>query len=153
MAPRGADVIIDDCKDVKVRIRVIPGAYSVVRVDEGRAAEAGDSASFLAGLFASGGFVSVTKTDGELSVVCESTRLPPALPRREEGGWSLLAVEGPLDFSLTGILSAISAPLASAGISIFAVSTYDTDYVLVRAASLAAAEVALAGAGFEVIGA
>jgi uncharacterized protein len=71
--------------------------------------------------------------------------VPAALPA--VGPWRALRVRGPLSFELTGILAALATPLARAGVSIFAVSTYDTDYVLVRAGSLADAISALRSAG------
>ena len=76
------------------------------------------------------GFVSITRTVEELSIVCQSNALPDSV--RTERGFRALKIEGPFDFSLTGILLAVIGPLADAGISIFAVSTYDTDYVLVK---------------------
>jgi hypothetical protein len=66
---------------------------------------------------------------------------------RCEPGWRALAVEGPLDFGLTGILASIATPLAEAGISLFAISTFDTDYVLVKAERLDDAMEALRRAG------
>lgn len=77
-----------------------------------------------------GEFFSVTKTSDELSIVCEEQNIPQHILC--ERGWRALKVEGPLDFSLVGILSKISNVLAGAGVSIFAVSTYDTDYILVK---------------------
>ena len=77
---------------------------------------------------------SVTRTRDELSVVCRMDAVPKDV--RAEAGWRCLKVDGPLDFALTGILAALSAPLAAAGISLFAVSTYDTDYLLVKAENL-----------------
>jgi hypothetical protein len=77
-----------------------------------------------------GDFYNVTRTSEELSVVCTEDLAPAEAT--VERGWSGLVVEGQLDFSLTGILSAIAEPLARAGIPIFAVSTYDTDYVFRR---------------------
>jgi hypothetical protein len=76
------------------------------------------------------GFVSITRTADELSIVCRSDAVPDTV--RAERDFRLLKIEGPFDFSLTGILLAVIGPLADAGISIFAVSTYDTDYVLVK---------------------
>ena len=76
------------------------------------------------------GFVSVTRTAEELSIVCQSDAVPDSI--RTERGFRVLKIEGPFDFSLTGILLAVIGPLADAGISIFALSTYDTDYVLVK---------------------
>ena len=76
------------------------------------------------------GLVSITRTVDELSIVCLSEAVPDTV--RSERGFFALKIEGPLDFSLTGILLAVIGPLADAGISIFALSTYDTDYVLVN---------------------
>ena len=76
------------------------------------------------------GFVSVNRTAEELSIVCLSEAVPGTV--RTERGFCVLKIEGPFDFSLPGILLAVIGPLADAGISIFAVSTYDTDYVLVK---------------------
>ncbi|OGY79061.1 MAG: amino acid-binding protein [Candidatus Kerfeldbacteria bacterium RIFCSPHIGHO2_02_FULL_42_14] len=77
-----------------------------------------------------GGFFSVTRTDDELSVVCMEENIPEDV--KCEKGWRVFKVEGILDFSLTGILASIANPLAQAKISIFAVSTFDTDYILVK---------------------
>lgn len=90
----------------------------------------------------------VTRAIDELSVVCPVSDAPPHATL--EPGWRALRVLGPLDFALTGILASLAAPLADAGISIFAISTYDTDYLLVRETALAAAIGALRDAGHEV---
>jgi len=92
----------------------------------------------------------VARTRDELSVVCRADAVPEGV--RSEGGWRCLRAEGPFDFALTGILSAILAPLASAGIPIFAFSTYDTDYIMVKAENLPRAVEALWGAGHRVGG-
>ena len=91
-------------------------------------------------------FYSATATAEELSVVCRTPHVPSGV--RREDGWNALRVVGPLDFSLTGILAALATPLAENGISIFAVSTFDTDYLLVRGADLQRAVGTLAAAGF-----
>ena len=78
----------------------------------------------------SSGFISITRTEEELSIVCRSIDAPRA--EKLEDGWSLLKIEGPLDLGTPGILASLLAPLASAAIPIFAISTYDTDYALVR---------------------
>ncbi len=94
-------------------------------------------------------FFSVTRTPDELSVVCREGSVP--METKSEGGWRALQVAGPLDFALTGVLASIAAPLASAGVSIFAIATFDTDYVLVKEDHLAKATAALAAAGHTVI--
>ena len=79
-------------------------------------------------------FLSMTRTNDELSIVSSSTDVPAGVPA--ETGWRCLSVEGPLPFEMTGVLAALSAPLARAEIPIFVVSTYDTDYLLVKAEDL-----------------
>ena len=92
-----------------------------------------------------GPLCSVTRTREDLSVVCAERSVPIGI--RCEKGWRALKVQGPLDFGLTGILDALTYPLAQAGISIFAVSTFDTDYLMLREASLEAAQQVLRAAG------
>jgi uncharacterized protein len=75
-------------------------------------------------------FYSITKTDDELSLVCSQEHVPEDV--KAEKDWRAFKIEGPLDFSLVGIFASIANALAEARISIFAVSTYDTDYVLVK---------------------
>lgn len=99
---------------------------------------------------ARGGFSSITRTADELSVICAAEVIPPDV--KAERGWRCLAVVGPLDFSLTGVLASIMAPLATAGVSILSVSTHDTDYVFVRAPTLRAAIEHLRAAGHEIVG-
>lgn len=92
-----------------------------------------------------GDLCSITRTPQELSVVCREQAVPLGI--RCERGWRVFKVQGPLDFGLTGILDALTDPLARAGISIFALSTYDTDYLLVREAQLEEAVAVLETAG------
>ena len=75
-------------------------------------------------------FFSITKTLDELSIVCSEESIPSNV--KCENDWRILKIEGPLDFSLIGILASISSILAQNGISIFAISTYNTDYILVK---------------------
>lgn len=79
-------------------------------------------------------FYSITRTNEELSIVCLDKNVPSEI--KCEKGWRILKIEGPLDFSLIGILSKISTLLANEKISIFAVSTYDTDYILIKEESI-----------------
>lgn len=83
-------------------------------------------------VFANKKFISVTYTDEELSVVCVEDIIPDNHEMNVEKGWRCIKVDGPLDFSLTGILSSLASPLAEASISIFAISTYNTDYLLIK---------------------
>jgi hypothetical protein len=93
-------------------------------------------------------FFSVTRTEDELSIVCPEADVPGDVVR--ERSWRALKLEGPFDLSMVGILSSVAAPLAEAGASIFAVSTFDTDYVLVREEQLDLAVDALRKHGHEV---
>ena len=94
-------------------------------------------------------FYFIGKTDEELSLVCETKDVPAGTAARDDG-WKAFRIEGVLDFSLIGILSKISGVLADAGIGIFAVSTYNTDYVLVKAGNFEKALVELEKAGYEI---
>ena len=80
------------------------------------------------------GFVNITRTPDELSIVCPQDAVPPDTTVEED--WRALVIPGPIPFEATGVLSALATPLADAGIPIFAISTYDTDYVLVRQCNL-----------------
>lgn len=95
-------------------------------------------------------FVSVTRTRDELSIVCPSRRVPQDVPGRSDGGWRCLRVEGPLDFALTGVLASLAKPLAEAKVSLLAIATFDTDYLLVRDVQLDLAIDALQRAGNRV---
>ncbi len=94
-----------------------------------------------------GSFYNVSKTMDELSVVCEQTNVPGNI--KAEKNWKVFKVEGVLDFALTGILASIANPLAEAKISIFTISTYDTDYIMVKAHELEHAQQILQNAGFK----
>lgn len=93
-----------------------------------------------------GGFCCITRTDEEVSIVCETAKAPENVTAREDG-WRALKVRGPLEFGLVGILATISSALANAGVPLFALSTYDTDYVLVKAETLDIAVTALRNEG------
>jgi hypothetical protein len=130
---------IDDIVPEALKLRVLAGELAVCRLPADAPAPAPPPEATL---------FSVTRTREELSVVCVPADAPPGA--RTKAGWRALQVAGPLDFALTGILAAIAAPLAQAGVSLFAVSTYDTDYVLVGDDALDAAVAALRAAGHDV---
>ena len=92
-----------------------------------------------------GSFFSVTRTGDELSIVTEVSLVPVAV--KSQPGWRVLKVHGPFVLTEIGVLAALAVPLAEAKISLFAVSTFDTDYLLVASESLAAAIAALERAG------
>jgi hypothetical protein len=126
-------------------VRVLPGELAIARLapdaplpDWAAPENAGDAALHA-----------VVRTRDELSVVCAQARVADDV--RAERAWRALAVAaGPLDLTLTGVLVALALPLARAGVAIFAVSTYDTDYVLVRSERLVEAVEALRDAGHRV---
>lgn len=93
-------------------------------------------------------FMSISRTDAELSIVCPQSSVPADAKAQRD--WACLRIEGPFEFSEVGVLSSVAGPLAEAGVSIFAISTYDTDYVLIPGEDLTRAEEALDEAGHEV---
>lgn len=120
-----------------MKLRIIPGDFAVSKIVHIVDAPIEDDFWFL------------SRTDEEISLVCRTESLPDTATD-VESGWSLLGIEGMLDFSLTGILARISGVLADAGVSIFAVSTFNTDYVLVKSDVLPRACEALRAAGYEI---
>jgi hypothetical protein len=93
-------------------------------------------------------FVSITRTPDELSIVCPQSHVPDGI--QAEPDWRCLKVEGPFDLALTGVLASLVGPLATAGISMFTVATYDTDYVLVKNQDIVRALEVLEQAGHQV---
>lgn len=124
-----------------MQLMLLPGQLAICRLPAG--------ASVPEWARVAGMLLSITRTADELSVVCDEASVPAEM--LAERGWRALQVAGPLDFALTGVLAALAAPLAQAGVSIFALSTYDTDYVLVREADVERAVAALAQAGHDVV--
>jgi hypothetical protein len=92
--------------------------------------------------------IAVVRTRNELSIVCRDSAVPLTVTEVQRG-FRVFAVVGTLDFSLVGVIADLAKPLAAAGIPIFDISTYDTDYVLVRADRLEEAKTALTDAGFS----
>lgn len=119
-------------------LKVHAGLYAICRLGAGSPAPA----------WARGEFVSVTSTPNEVSVICGADFVPPAI--KAERDWRLIEVIGPFPFSAVGVLASLTEPLATAGISLLAVGTFDTDYVLVKAASLPRTIETLALAGHRV---
>lgn len=95
-------------------------------------------------------FYFIGKTDEEISLVCLTGDTPEHTTEREDG-WKGFRIQGVLDFSLIGILSKLSGILSEQGIGIFAVSTYNTDYILVKAENFERAMEALENAGYAVV--
>ena len=105
-------------------LRLLPGRFAVCRLDAGSPLPAWvfhDEAMFW----------SLTRTPEELSVVCDESAVPPSVTRVEPG-WRAFQAKGPIPFDETSVLASLATPLADARIPLFALSTYDTDVVLVR---------------------
>lgn len=120
-------------------LSVLPGTLAICRLD--------GSASVPD--WPAGDFVSITRTRDELSIACAERAVPSGV--KADRGWQALKIEGPLDLALTGVLASIAAPLADAQINIFAISSFDTDYVLVKADRLAEVCGVLRRAGHRVM--
>ncbi len=119
------------------RLAWLPGTFAVCRLDASRPIPRPRE---------TGSFFSLTRTDREVSVVCAEGTEPAG--GECERGWRGMRLEGPIPFSITGVLASLTAPLALARIPIFAVSTYETDTLFVRAPDAERARQALEAAGF-----
>lgn len=142
--PRVRSCILPDVENPRLTLSVLEESFGVCRLE----GDAVIPAQILAL-----DFFSVTRTRDEISIVAQEDALRREdLPEKAsvEAGWACLKVEGPLDFSLVGVLAALSGALARAGVSVFAVSTYDTDYLLVKDCELTRALAALSEAGHTV---
>ena len=132
---------------LKQGLAVLEGRYAIVRLP----ADA-DVPAWVdpVGRGGAGGFFSVTRTEGELSLVLDEGWVPGGV--QAESDWVLMRVEGTLEFGLIGVLADLTRVLAGVEVSVFVLSTYDTDYLLVKADRLPAARAALAAAGHSVVG-
>jgi hypothetical protein len=119
-------------------VRVHPGLYCICRLAPDQPTPAWTALAR---------FCSLTRTGDELSIVCNQEEVPADV--RAERNWRLLGVQGPLDLLMVGILAGLATTLATAGVSIFAISTFDTDYLLVRSDDLHRALDALREGGYE----
>ena len=123
-------------------MRVLPGELAVCRLDA--------DGPLPAWVFhAEARFFSVMRTPEETSVVCPVDDVPPSIERADKG-WRALKVDGPLPLTMTGVTARLTTPLGSAGIPVFALSTYDTDYLLIKSEHLERA-VALLKTRFTVL--
>ena len=125
---------------MKPELQILDNQFAVHRLEPGSAIPA----SVLAGQFCW-----TARTPDELSLVCPDDIEVTAL--KTEPGWTCITVSGPLDFGLTGIISDLSGTLADAGVSIFAISTFATDYLLVKTTDMDKASAALTGNGYTFI--
>lgn len=117
-------------------LMLLPGRFAVCRLDP---------AANLPSPAGRDGFWSVTRTAEEISVVLPESAAQPEW--RIEAGWRAFQVAGPLAFGLTGVVASLTQPLAEAGVPVFVLSTFDTDYLLVKEQNLEHAQETLAGAG------
>jgi hypothetical protein len=120
-------------------LTVLPGSFAIVHLA---------AAAPFPRWAVQGEFFSVTRTSDEVSVVCTADQVPKDV--KAEAGWRVLKVKGPFALSEIGVLAALSASLAEAKVSLFAISTFDTDYLLVSQKQLLAAIAALRGAGHRI---
>lgn len=126
--------------DNKLNLKLLKGEYSVCRFDKN---------DEIPKWIFNEEFFSITKTEDELSIVCLQDNIKENI--KCEKGWKVLKIEGPLDFSLIGILSRISTLMANNDISIFAISTYDTDYILIKEESINKAIKVLEDSNYNII--
>ena len=106
----------------QITLDPLTGTFAVCRLDPGEP---------IPGWATDGNFICIARTPQELSIVCREDSVPDSV--RCERGWKCFQLRGPFAFSEVGILAAVIAPLAKAGVSVFAVSTFDTDCVMVKA--------------------
>lgn len=126
--------------DKILTLKLLKGRYGICRLDND---------DFIPEWAKEGDFLSITKTPEELSIVCSQSSIPGNI--KSERDWRILKVEGPLDFSLVGILAPISTILAQSGISIFAISTFDTDYILMKDSNVDKAIESLSKEGYNIM--
>lgn len=127
----------------KLILRVLESKFGILRLEKDSEVP---SWIYKSDLF------SITKTPEEMSIVCQENNIPENTPAgiRVQRGWSCLKIKGPLDFGMTGILAGVSRILAENSISIFVISTYDTDYILVKETDLKKAVKTLQEEGHEI---
>lgn len=121
-----------------LRFKELPGQFAVCRVAPDFKISDNQQA-----------FFSFTKSQSEVSIVCPAEQAPAE--GKIEKGWICFQLQGPFPFTMTGVLASFLSPLAAASVSIFAVSTYDTDYVLIKGESREKAVSALVAAGHELV--
>ncbi|HEX4489301.1 MAG TPA: ACT domain-containing protein [Terriglobales bacterium] len=124
----------------KLKFSIVPGLFAVSRLlPEAAIPQWAHSASFA----------SITRTSDEVSIVCLASSVPEDV--KSERDWACLKLLGPFPFQETGILASFLDPCARTGIPIFAISTFDTDYVLIKQQDQARTIVALTGVGYELV--
>jgi hypothetical protein len=123
----------------KVKMQLLPGRYAVSRLD---------SKSAIPGWADGEGFVSITRTSDELSIVCPESRVPEGI--LSDRGWTCLKFIGPFAFDEYGIVASVVAPISAAAMGVFLVSTYDGDHLLVKAEDYQKVKQILTGVGHTI---
>jgi hypothetical protein len=123
-----------------LELRTISGQFGICKLQSGAS---------IPSWAISGKFWSVTRTETEISVVCPQENMPQGT--EAERNWRVLEVAGPLSFEMVGVLLSLAALLAEAGVSIYSVSTFETDLILIREESFEIACRALTKAGHKII--
>jgi hypothetical protein len=119
----------------KLEVELIKGEYSIIKLEINSA---------LPNFISTGHFFTILKSDSELSILCETSIIPKDFACiKIDGNWALMKLVGPFDFDQTGILASFLRPLAQADIGILAISSFDTDYILVKTINFEKAKVAL----------
>jgi hypothetical protein len=129
----------EDQRSAKLTFTILRETFAICRLEK--------DASIPDWVF-QGGLFSVTRTNDELSIVCPQINVPKGIVCNQ--GWSCLKIKGPLDLSSTGIISLVASALEKENISLFSISTYDTDYVMVREKALEKAIFTLTEAGYGI---
>src|SRR5688572_17760361 len=122
-----------------MRLSILPATFAICRLAPDDAVPAWSQ---------QGSFFTITRTALELSIVCEERLVPDGI--QAECGWRCLHLHGPIPFEVTGVIASLTKPLAEAKVSVSAIATYDTDYLLVKAEKLPAAIAALRSAAFDI---
>ncbi|KAB8127385.1 ACT domain-containing protein [Gracilibacillus oryzae] len=126
-----------------MQLRKLSATFSIVKIDP---------SDNIPSWAVSDLFISITKTDEELSIVCPTDNVPDnAQVIAIEHDWKCIKIEGMLDFALTGILASLANPLADNNISIFAISTYNTDFLMVKSEVFEKAKEVLEAEGHQFV--
>ncbi len=132
----GSNPVLRTNRPNVVNLTLLPNRFAVCRLDATAARPPWASSS---------AFLSITRTPEELSIVCDEAGVPEQV--QAVRNWRCLKIEGPIPLEVTGVAASLIVPLGSAGISVFLVATFDTDYLLVQGNTLDAATEALTQAG------
>lgn len=121
--------------EMKLRLTVLPQMFAICRLEK--------NVPIPDWALRGSQFSSITASSEEISIVCDESVVPPDV--KVVKGWKAFKAEGPLNLSMTGVIAMLTGPLADAGISVFTLSTYDTDYLLVKSESFEEAVKVLSG--------